>query len=103
MYRLSIRDVMFTESDGRLLLFLFGCSVEAAEIVMSRLFVTTKDAATAWKSSSDPDLIRRVLSKIDTPRQDLQAASIASIEPLVVAGAKREGSKPMRLARSVSA
>ena len=99
----SIRDVMFTESDGRLLLFLFGCSVEAAEIVMSRLFVTTKDAATAWKSSSDPDLIRRVLSKIDTPRQDLQAASIASIESLVVAAAKREGSKPMRLARSVSA
>jgi hypothetical protein len=98
-----VRDVMFTESDGRLLLFLFGCSVEAAEIVMSRLFVTTKDPATIWKSSSDADLIRRVLAKIDRPRQDLEAASITSIEPLVVAHTKRAGSKPLPLPRSASA
>jgi Cellulose biosynthesis GIL len=68
-----VRDVMFTETDQRLLLFLFGCTTEAAEIVMSRVFVSAKDSATRWKFSSDATVVRRLLAKIDEPRSAQQS------------------------------
>ncbi len=75
-----IRDVMFAESDGCLLVFLFGCSTEAAEIVMSRLFVTPKGPATSWKTSSNAEVIRRLLAKIDTASGDMISSSGPSNE-----------------------
>jgi hypothetical protein len=97
-----IRDVMLAESNGCLLLFLFGCSTEAAEIVMSRLFVTAKDPATSWKCSSEAEIIRRLLAKIDTPGDDFAIKPRSSTEHQVSKDQGASRSKPTREARNAS-
>jgi Cellulose biosynthesis GIL len=99
-----IRDVMFTESDGRLLLFLFGCSTEAAEIVMSRLFVTAKEPAASWKCTSDADIIRRLLVKIDTPSANSELeANTSAVRPSSTDAASSVNTNALRERRNASA
>jgi hypothetical protein len=59
-----VRDVMFTDVEGRLLLFLFGCNAQSADMVMSRLFASKIASAKAWHCSADPEHIRLHLSRI---------------------------------------
>lgn len=72
-----IRDVMFTDVQGRLLLFLFGCNSEAAEVVMNRLFVTRNSDKRSWRCTSDADEIRAQLLQVD----DEGNSSINTVPP----------------------
>ncbi len=98
-----IRDVMFAESDGCLLAFLYGCSTEAGEIVMSRLFVSAKEPEARWKCSSDTEIIRRLLAKIDAPNGASPALPRQSSERQVAKHQTAARPMPDRGAQSVSA
>jgi Cellulose biosynthesis GIL len=86
-----IRDVMFSEHEGRLLLFLFGCNTEAAEVVMSRLFVLSKSATRAWQCSSEAEIIRQKLSSFDPP-EGATDKPLATRSALASASARVAGS-----------
>jgi hypothetical protein len=77
-----VRDVIFTDVEGRLLLFLFGCNESAASVVMERLFVTRKESVKAWVCLSDFDKIRAHLSILE--RGDNTSSSTALARPAMV-------------------
>ena len=88
-----VRDVMFSDVQGRLLLFLFGCNVEAASVVMDRLFVSRKDADRAWDCWSVPEEIRTRLASIEEQPRSERVSPIAATSMIQFpsAAAKRAG------------
>ena len=73
-----VRDVMFADVQGRLLLFLFGCNSEAAGVVMDRLFVSRKEADRAWDCWSVPEDIRTRLASIEEQSRAERSSAIAA-------------------------